>query len=147
MSKTYIWIWEEGKFLFQGLFKVRNLKYVGPLGRAPELWSFLKIHVKTADNLAILPWNVCLGAKTLVPSHNIFIFLLGEGAIYQHQHVFAPSLTTTILPSYFKKILATNNVVLTLCYPAYFIPHNTWERSSQKSSIWDPFYPLIFQVS
>ena len=58
--------------------------------------------------------------------HISFYFLLGEGANYQHQHVCAPSLTTTILPSYFKKILATNNVVLTLCYPAYFIPHNTW---------------------
>ena len=68
-----------------------------------------------------LPWRQNSGAVTF-----IFIFLLGEGAIYQHQHVCAPSLTTTILPSYFKKILATNNIVLTLFYPAYFIPHNTW---------------------
>ena len=68
-----------------------------------------------------LPWRQNSGAVTF-----IFIFLLGEVAIYQHQHVCAPSLITTILPSYFKKILATNNVVLTLCYPAYFIPHNTW---------------------
>ena len=67
-----------------------------------------------------LPWRQNSGAVTF-----IFIFLLGEGAIYQHQHVCAPSLTTTILPSYFKKILATNNIVLTLFYPAYFIPHNT----------------------
>ena len=65
-----------------------------------------------------LPWHQNSGVVTF-----IFIFLLGEGANYQHQHVCAPSLTTTILPSYFKKILATNNVVLTLCYPAYFIPH------------------------
>ena len=70
-----------------------------------------------------LPWHQNSGAVTL-----LFIFLLGEGANYQHQHVCAPSLTTTILPSYFKKILATNNVVLTLCYPAYFIPHNTRGR-------------------
>ena len=61
-----------------------------------------------------LPWRQNSGAVTF-----IFIFLLGEGAIYQHQHVCAPSLTTTILPSYFKKILATNNIVLTLFYLAH----------------------------
>ena len=46
--------------------------------------------------------------------HIYFYLFVGEGAIYQHQHVCAPSLTTTILPSYFKKILATNNLVLRL---------------------------------
>ena len=76
-----------------------------------------------------LPWHQNSGAVTF-----IFIFLLGEGAIYQHQHVCAPSLTTTILPSYFKKILATNNIVLTLFYPEYFIPHNTRGRGGGKSA-------------
>ena len=66
--------------------------------------------------------------------HISFYFLLGEGANYQHQHVCAPSLITTILPSYFKKILATNNIVLTLFYPAYFIPHNTRGRGEGRSA-------------
>ena len=70
----------------------------------------------------------------LLCRHISFYFLLGEGANYQHQHVCAPSLTTTILPSYFKKILATNNIVLTLFYPAYFIPHNTRGRGGGRSA-------------
>ena len=59
--------------------------------------------------------------------HIFFNFFVGGGGT-SNQHVCAPSLTTTILPSYFKKILATNNIVLTLFYLAYFIPHNTRGR-------------------
>ena len=127
MSKTYIWIWEEGKFLFQGLFKVRNLKYVGPSEGHQNSGLSWKYMSKQLIMLRFYHETFALAPK-LWCRHIYFYLFVGGGGYLSAPAYLSSFFNHDNTPLIFQENTNTNNIVLTLFYPAYFIPHNTWGR-------------------